>query len=91
MSAPSAPSAPSADESAGAPAVLDARGLSCPLPVLKARKAMRGVPRGGLLKVLADDPAAPGDFAAFCEIAGHRLESSDERGGAWTFLIRARS
>ncbi len=70
--------------------VLDARGLACPLPVLKARRAMRGVAPGGLLKVLATDPGAPADFAAFCDVTGHRLEASGEEGGALTFLIRAR-
>ena len=71
-------------------AMLDARGLACPLPVLKARKAMRGVPPGGLLKVLATDPGAPADFAVFCEVTGHRLERSGEEDGALAFLIRAR-
>ena len=73
-----------------APALLDARGLACPLPVLKARKAMRGVAPGGLLKVLATDPGAAADFAAFCEVTGHRLEASGEEDGARCFLIRAR-
>ncbi len=71
--------------------LLDARGLACPLPVLKARKAMRGVAPGGLLKVLATDPAAPADFTAFCEVTGHRLERSGEQDGAMMFLIRARN
>lgn len=76
---------------AGGAALLDARGLACPLPVLKARKAMRRVTPGGLLRVLADDPAAPGDFAAFCEVTGHRMESSGAaEDGAFEFLIRAR-
>lgn len=77
-------------EQGGASAVLDARGLACPLPVLKARKAMRGVPPGGLLKVLATDPGAPADFAAFCEVTGHRLERSGEEDGALVFAIRAK-
>ena len=77
--------------SAGGAAVLDARGLACPLPVLRARKAMRAVAPGGLLRVLADDPAAPADFAAFCDVTGHRMERSGAaEGGAFEFLIRAR-
>lgn len=79
-----------AEEGGGACTVLDARGLACPLPVLKARKAMRGAPPGGLLKVLATDPGAPADFAAFCEVTGHRLERSGEEDGALVFVIRAK-
>lgn len=52
---------------------LDTRGLSCPLPVLKARKALRGLPRGGRLRVRATDPKAPDDFVQLCEAAGHQL------------------
>ena len=75
------------------PALLGrARGSPCPLPVLKARKAMRGVAPGGLLKVLATDPGATAaDFAAFCEVTGHCLEASGEEDGARCFLIRARA
>jgi len=71
--------------------LLDARGLACPLPVLKARRAMRKVAPGGLLKVLATDPAAPADFAAFCDVTGHHLERSGKQDGALMFLIRARN
>jgi tRNA 2-thiouridine synthesizing protein A len=58
--------------------VLDTRGLSCPLPVLRARKALREVAPGGLLHVLATDPAAVDDFRAFCGEAGHVFETSAE-------------
>lgn len=78
------------DRGEEAAALLDARGLRCPLPVLRARKAMRGVPPGGLLRVLATDPGAPADFAAFCEVTGHSLERSGETNGEFAFLIRAR-
>ncbi len=57
----------------GEPAVLDAKGLRCPLPVLKARKALKDVAAGGVLRVLATDPGAAKDFEAFCETTGHRL------------------
>lgn len=93
MSGRRAPDPPAGGEARAAgdqPTVLDARGLRCPLPVLRARKAMRGVAPGGLLEVLATDPAAPADFAAFCEVTGHRLVESGERGGARRFLIRAK-
>jgi len=67
---------------------LDTKGLKCPLPVLRARKAMKDVPPGGLLQVLATDPGAAGDFAHFCEAAGHELVGSKEENGVFTFLIR---
>ncbi len=57
---------------------LDAKGLNCPLPVLRARKAMRGVPPGGLLRVLATDPAAVADFRAYCDQTGHGFVASAE-------------
>lgn len=67
---------------------LDTKGLKCPLPVLRARKAMKDVPPGGLLQVLATDPGAAGDFAHFCEAVGHELVESKEENGVFTFLIR---
>ena len=73
---------------------LDLTGLKCPLPVLKARRAINGMAAGALLEVLADDPAAELDFAHFCEVGGHALEerSSSGDGGkdpVLRFLIRA--
>ena len=60
---------------------LDARGLKCPLPVLKARRALKEVPPGGILRVLATDPGAEKDFAHFCETTGcELLESSWDAG-----------
>jgi tRNA 2-thiouridine synthesizing protein A len=69
-------------------AILDAQGLLCPLPVLRARKAMKDVPAGGLLKVLATDPGAVKDFEHFCEATGSTLVDSREAGGVFSFLIR---
>ncbi len=54
-------------------ATIDARDMLCPLPVLKARKALKGVKPGQLVEVLATDPAADADFKAFCEATGHQL------------------
>lgn len=71
--------------------LLDARGLACPLPVLKAKKAIRKVPADGLLKVLSTDPGSVKDFQAFCDVTGHRLESSSDADGVFEFLIRAKS
>lgn len=66
--------------------VFDARGLKCPLPVLKARRLIRNLEPGSVLEVQATDPGAPGDFQHFCETTGHRLvgvETQDQ-----TFVIR---
>jgi tRNA 2-thiouridine synthesizing protein A len=64
----------------------DARGMRCPLPVLKARKLMKDLADGDVLEVRATDPGAPGDFKHFCETTGHRLLDSTEADGV--FLIR---
>jgi tRNA 2-thiouridine synthesizing protein A len=70
--------------------VLDARGLQCPLPVLRARKAMQRLTTGALLRVLATDPGTVKDFRAFCRAAGHELLQSETEGGEFRFLIRKR-
>ncbi len=66
---------------------LDATGLLCPLPVLKARKALKGLDAGQTLEVLATDPGSVADFKAFCEGQGHRLLDSGEQGGTFRYLI----
>jgi tRNA 2-thiouridine synthesizing protein A len=71
-----------------APVILDAQGLKCPLPVLKARKAMREVPQGGVLRVIATDPGAAKDFEHFCKTTGHELLAAREEAGVLTFDIR---
>ena len=53
--------------------ILDFTGLKCPLPVLKARRALKEKARGEGVIILADDPAAPLDFDHFCETSGHEL------------------
>lgn len=67
---------------------LDALGLLCPLPVLKARKRLQGLPSGSVLRVLADDPAAVVDIPHFCAEAGHTLLAQSDEGAAQTYLIR---
>ncbi|HTZ79367.1 MAG TPA: sulfurtransferase TusA family protein [Stellaceae bacterium] len=69
------------------PAVLDAKGLRCPLPVLKARKALKDVAAGGVLRVLATDPGAVKDFEAFCKTTGHRLLAHRAEGEVLIFEI----
>jgi tRNA 2-thiouridine synthesizing protein A len=68
--------------------VLDARGLKCPLPVLKARRVLKDLPAGGLLRVLATDPGASRDFAHFCETTGCEMVESDREGEVLRFLLR---
>jgi tRNA 2-thiouridine synthesizing protein A len=70
------------------PVILDAKGLKCPLPVLKARKAMRDVPEGGVLRVIATDPGAVKDFEHFCKTTGHQLVAASDEGGTLVFDIR---
>jgi tRNA 2-thiouridine synthesizing protein A len=70
------------------PVVLDAKGLKCPLPVLKARKAMRDLPAGGVLRVLATDPGAAKDFEHFCKTTGHELLGVRGEAGTLVFDIR---
>ncbi|MCL4143262.1 UNVERIFIED_CONTAM: hypothetical protein GTU68_012703 [Idotea baltica] len=67
---------------------LDARGLRCPLPVLKARKRLKALEQGAQLRVLADDPAAVIDVPHFCNEQGHTLEDQGQDGDALTFVIR---
>ena len=70
------------------PETLDARGLRCPLPVLKARKRLKSLAEGEALRVLADDPASVIDVPHFCNEQGHTLESRGEEDGALIFTIR---
>lgn len=58
--------------------IIDTRGLMCPLPVLRAAKALRGLRQGGVVTVWADDPIAVVDIPHFCSEAGHRLLSQTQ-------------
>ncbi|PJE25720.1 tRNA 2-thiouridine synthesizing protein A [Pseudooceanicola antarcticus] len=66
---------------------IDARGLRCPLPVLRAQKRLREMAPGTRLRLLADDPMARIDLPHFCAEAGHELLSSEESGETLSFLI----
>ena len=68
--------------------LLDAKGLNCPLPILKAKKALKDVPTGGTLEVLATDPGSVADFAAFCRTTGNELLESTQASGVYRFLIK---
>ena len=67
---------------------LDTSGLTCPIPILKAKKALASLPVGSTLEILATDPAAPKDFEAFCRATGHVLLESRTKGATYVFVIR---
>ncbi|MCP5036433.1 MAG: sulfurtransferase TusA family protein [Rhodobacteraceae bacterium] len=67
---------------------LDAKGLNCPLPILKAKKALKGMEAGKVLEILSTDPGSVADFAAFCNQTGNELLSSNTAGDVYTFEIK---
>jgi tRNA 2-thiouridine synthesizing protein A len=67
---------------------LDAKGLNCPLPILKAKKALKEVPAGGTLEILATDPGSVADFEAFCRTTGNELLEQGEEGGVYRFVLK---
>ncbi|MBF0371913.1 MAG: sulfurtransferase TusA family protein [Alphaproteobacteria bacterium] len=68
--------------------VLDVKGLNCPLPILRAKKAIKDVVAGATLQVLATDPGSVKDFEAFCRQTGNELSSWGEESGVYTFNIK---
>ncbi len=68
--------------------LLDAKGLNCPLPILRAKKALKDVVMGGTLEVLATDPGAVKDFEAFCRVTGNELVASNVDGKVYSFVIK---
>lgn len=68
--------------------ILDVQGLQCPLPVLRANRALRPLAAGDELRVLATDPAAPKDFDAFCRTTGNILVGSEVTDGVFSIVIR---
>jgi tRNA 2-thiouridine synthesizing protein A len=68
--------------------LLDAKGLNCPLPILKAKKALKDIAAGSTLRVLATDPGSVADFAAFCRTTGDELVESKQEGQTYSFLIK---
>ncbi len=67
---------------------LDARGLNCPLPILRAKKSIGSLASGQVLRITATDPGSVKDFEAFCKQTGNALLSSTEADGAFIFDIR---
>ncbi|MGH2759207.1 MAG: sulfurtransferase TusA family protein [Actinomycetota bacterium] len=69
-------------------ATLDAKGLSCPLPVVKARLEIEKLGSGDVLEVLATDPGSVADFDNWTKMSGHELLSSSEDDGVYAYLIK---
>lgn len=67
---------------------LDASGLNCPLPILRAKKTLTGMGAGQVLRIVATDPGSVKDFEAFCKQTGNQLLESGEEGGKFVFLIK---
>ncbi|HAA93373.1 MAG: preprotein translocase subunit TatB [Rhodospirillaceae bacterium] len=69
------------------PVLIDASGLRCPMPVLKAQKALRTLDSGTQVTLIATDPVSYIDVRHFCETSGHTLLSAEEDTGTFTYLI----
>ena len=69
---------------------VDARGLTCPLPILRAKKALADMQSGQILKVLATDPGSQRDFAAFAKQTGNEIVESSTQDMTCIFLMRRR-
>ncbi len=69
-------------------ATLDARGLSCPLPILKTKKALAQLDKGELLELITSDPGSVKDLSSFCEQTGHQLVSSEINEDEFIFIVK---
>jgi tRNA 2-thiouridine synthesizing protein A len=67
---------------------VDARGLSCPMPIVKTAQAIKTIPSGGLLEVLATDAGSVKDFAAWSRTTGNELVEQSAESGVYRFLLR---
>ncbi len=67
---------------------LNARGLNCPLPILRAKKSIQSLGAGQVLRIVATDPGSVKDFEAFCKQTGNALLASAQQGGEYHFHIR---
>lgn len=73
------------------PVVLDASGLNCPMPLLKAKKALNELAAGMLLRVISTDPGSVRDFEVFCKQSGNALLESKQGDGRFEYLLRKKS
>ena len=71
--------------------ILDVTGLKCPMPLLKAKKALNELPAGALLRVLATDPGSVRDFDVFSKQSGHELLESLQAEGRYSYLLRKKA
>lgn len=69
---------------------IDARGLNCPLPILRAKKALNDMQSGQVIRITATDPASVRDFQAFARQTGNELVEHGESNGAFWFMMRRR-
>jgi tRNA 2-thiouridine synthesizing protein A len=67
---------------------LDARGLNCPLPILRAKKTLNGMAAGEILKIISTDPGSVKDFEAFASQTGNELLDSTEESGEFHFMMK---
>jgi tRNA 2-thiouridine synthesizing protein A len=67
---------------------IDAKGLSCPIPIMKTKKAIKNLPAGSIYEVLTTDPGSASDIAAYCKATGQELLESDVEDGVYRFRIR---
>ncbi|VAW79827.1 Molybdopterin biosynthesis protein MoeB [hydrothermal vent metagenome] len=67
---------------------LDARGLNCPLPILRAKKSIQTLSSGQVLRIVSTDPGSVKDFEAFCKQTGNELVDTVQDGGEYAFNIR---
>ncbi|MDQ1730012.1 MAG: cysteine desulfurase [Pseudonocardiales bacterium] len=89
---PSMPESTASPPAGPDPAVIDSRGRRCPLPILDLARAMPGVAVGAVVTVLADDPAAASDIAAWCRMQGQEmLEATELDGGGTAYRVRRAS
>jgi len=70
---------------------LDASGLNCPLPILRAKKSLAAMEAGQVLRIVATDPGSVKDFEAFAKQTGNELMESGEEGGKFTFLMKKKA
>lgn len=73
------------------PRLLDVKGLNCPMPLLKAKKALNEMSADALLKVLATDPGSVRDFEVFARQSGHALLESRQDGDTYVYLLRKKA
>lgn len=79
---------PDGGDGGGGDVLVDARGLRCPLPVLRLAAAVRGMPAGATATVLASDPAVEHDVPAWCAMRGHEVLRSSGTDGNWSITVR---